>query len=86
MEARKNHEGNGSLDRKDIALRAYAIYVDEGCPTGRELDHWQQAESQLLAEQTAQGVDAPTRKNAKARGRSRKQKKPAGSSRKRAAQ
>jgi hypothetical protein len=30
-----------------IAARAYSLYLDEGCPEGRHLDHWFAAESQL---------------------------------------
>ena len=31
----------------EIATRAYFIYESEGCPAGRELDHWLEAEAQL---------------------------------------
>lgn len=31
----------------DIATCAYFIYVNEGCPAGREMDHWLQAEARL---------------------------------------
>ncbi|HBJ86724.1 MAG TPA: hypothetical protein DDZ88_23290 [Verrucomicrobiales bacterium] len=31
----------------EIATRAYFIYVSEGCPPGREMQHWLDAEAQL---------------------------------------
>jgi len=35
---------------QQIAERAYALYVGEGCPGGRSADHWRLAEDQLLSE------------------------------------
>jgi hypothetical protein len=32
-----------------VAERAYTIYLEEGCPDGRHLDHWLRAESELRA-------------------------------------
>jgi hypothetical protein len=31
----------------DVARRAYLIYLEEGCPQGRHLDHWLRAETEL---------------------------------------
>ena len=31
----------------EIATCAYFIYVSEGCPAGREMDHWLEAEARL---------------------------------------
>jgi hypothetical protein len=31
----------------DVAERAYLIYLEEGCPDGRHLDHWLRAEAEL---------------------------------------
>jgi hypothetical protein len=31
----------------EIATCAYFLYVNEGCPAGRELDHWLEAEARL---------------------------------------
>jgi hypothetical protein len=31
----------------EVALRAYEIWEREGCPAGRDLDHWSMAESEL---------------------------------------
>jgi hypothetical protein len=39
--------GLTSLSADDVALRAYLIYLEEGCPEGRHLDHWTRAESEL---------------------------------------
>jgi len=32
---------------EDVAKRAYLIYLEEGCPSGRHLDHWLKAEEEL---------------------------------------
>ncbi len=40
--------------RKAIALRAYHIWEREGRPHGREHDHWQMAEAEILSEQPAE--------------------------------
>jgi len=34
--------------KEAIRELAYHIWVSEGCPAGRDLDHWHQAEKQLL--------------------------------------
>lgn len=36
-----------------IRDRAYAIWLDEGCPEGRDADHWLKAERAILAETAA---------------------------------
>ncbi|MBA4208217.1 MAG: hypothetical protein C0454_01660 [Parvibaculum sp.] len=33
--------------RQRIEQRAYEIWMDEGCPTGCELEHWLRAESEI---------------------------------------
>jgi hypothetical protein len=43
----------------DIAVRAYLIWESEGCPRGREAEHWRRAEAEILA---AQKKKAPARK------------------------
>jgi hypothetical protein len=35
------------LTEADVARRAYLIYLEEGCPQGRHLDHWLRAETEL---------------------------------------
>lgn len=32
----------------DIALRAWQLWQEEGCPSGKELEHWCRAEKELL--------------------------------------
>jgi hypothetical protein len=34
---------------EEIAVLAYTIWEQEGCPHGRDFDHWVQAEAQLKA-------------------------------------
>jgi hypothetical protein len=38
----------GSLEAS-VAERAYCIYLEEGRPEGKHLDHWLRAESELRA-------------------------------------
>lgn len=38
-----------------IEERAYALWESEGRPHGRHLDHWQQAETEILASQEGEG-------------------------------
>jgi hypothetical protein len=35
------------ITEAEIATCAYFIYVSEGCPAGREMDHWLEAEARL---------------------------------------
>ncbi len=37
------------ISNEEIALFAFLIYEREGRPTGREHEHWHQAEAQLCA-------------------------------------
>ena len=86
MAARKKTEGKNGVEHRNIARRAYAIYADEGCPVGRELDHWQQAERELLAELSGQGEGRKESNAATPRDRSRKKSKSGQSLRTRADQ
>ncbi|CAD5291522.1 conserved hypothetical protein [Bosea sp. 62] len=36
--------------RPKIELRAYEIWVHEGCPEGHDLEHWLRAESEIVGE------------------------------------
>ena len=36
-----------TVSPEEIALRAYTIYIEEGCPEGRSEEHWAQAEAEL---------------------------------------
>ncbi|WP_041544924.1 MULTISPECIES: DUF2934 domain-containing protein [Chelativorans] len=42
-----------------IEQRAYQIWEDEGCPTGCELDHWLQAESEIAAIAAVPELEVP---------------------------
>jgi hypothetical protein len=41
--------GRGQPTHEEIAAAAYLIYLQEGCPEGREVQHWLEAEEQLKA-------------------------------------
>jgi hypothetical protein len=43
-------EGSNGLKDSEIRERAYLIWVNEGRPHGRELDHWLRAEWELEQE------------------------------------
>ncbi|HLP75900.1 MAG TPA: DUF2934 domain-containing protein [Candidatus Paceibacterota bacterium] len=47
---------------EEISARAYQIFVERGCPEGRDLEHWLEAEAQLSGESTA---NLPTSKASK---------------------
>jgi hypothetical protein len=38
-----------TLSHDVIAMRAYELYLGDGAPQGRELEHWLRAESELRA-------------------------------------
>jgi hypothetical protein len=38
-----------TLTEEDVARRAYEIYLAEGSPEGRHLEHWRRAEAELRA-------------------------------------
>ena len=64
------------INRSQIAERAFAIWEKEGQPHGRDLEHWRQAEEELLdtsdtkkpapAKRTAKTAAKPAAKAAKA--------------------
>ena len=39
---------------EQITQRAYEIYLQRGCPEGKDLEHWLEAERQLSAESPTQ--------------------------------
>ena len=43
----RSSKTKGSLTREDIQRRAWEIWQSEGCPEGRALEHWLQAEEEL---------------------------------------
>ncbi|MDP9291019.1 MAG: DUF2934 domain-containing protein [Verrucomicrobiota bacterium] len=44
-----------SLTENEVAVCAYLIWLNEGQPEGRGLEHWAQAEAQLLAAHAHEG-------------------------------
>jgi hypothetical protein len=49
-----------------IRTRAYEIWEGEGCPVGREIDHWLQAVQELAEERATVGAVVARPKKAKA--------------------
>ena len=47
-----------TISKEDVEAYANAIWVMEGCPEGRALDHWFLAEAQLRLAQPAQALPA----------------------------
>jgi hypothetical protein len=45
-----------------IRQRAYAIWENEGCPHGREWDHWAQASHDVLSHASVNPEPGPTAK------------------------
>jgi hypothetical protein len=51
------HNGESTVTRlpakpsqnEEVAMKAYLIYVSEGCPQGRDAQHWLEAEAQTMA-------------------------------------
>jgi len=48
-----NRPDNDHRQNTHIAERAYAIWIQQGCPDGQDEVHWRQAEAELS------GVEAP---------------------------
>jgi hypothetical protein len=48
----------GGISDEAIKERAYHIWMREGCPQGRDFDHWVQAQIELEAEQQGNGLAA----------------------------
>jgi len=46
---------------------AYRLWEQDGCPAGRELEHWLEAERRLSAEQVAAPKAAAPKKSRKAK-------------------
>jgi hypothetical protein len=45
---------------QQIRERAYAVWEEEGCPDGRDREHWLQAEAEIVAEDPAVSGPAET--------------------------
>ena len=39
-----------NVDTDRIRQRAYEIWIADGCPAGKEVEHWKRAEQELFAE------------------------------------
>lgn len=42
------------ISQADIAARAFNIWINDGCPTGKEMEHWLEAERQLKIESSVE--------------------------------
>jgi hypothetical protein len=54
----------GAISEEAIKERAYHIWVREGCPHGRDFEHWVQAQVELEAELRGGNGGAPKKKAA----------------------
>jgi len=61
----KNIKAYQQPTHEEIAAFAHRIYETEGRPEGKSLEHWLQAEAQLVAERKAQAGMMPTKTAAK---------------------
>jgi hypothetical protein len=52
----KATEQQQRLSHDDIAKVAWSIWEQEGCPPGRDQEHWLKAEQQLLAAKSEQSA------------------------------
>ena len=59
------------LDHAAIPTLAYQIWLREGCPHGRDVEHWTQAEQQLAGPSQRQPVEPPVSEKTKRRKASR---------------
>jgi hypothetical protein len=46
-------------DEEALRVRAYFLWLDEGCPDDRHVDHWLQAESELAPPDAVDGEKKP---------------------------
>jgi len=44
---KSNPMKNNMPTHDEISARAYQIFLERGCPEGRDLEHWLEAEAQL---------------------------------------
>jgi hypothetical protein len=62
----KNAKSYQAPTHEEITVRAQAIYEREGRPQGRAMQHWLQAETQLISERKAATADPAQAKPAAA--------------------
>lgn len=46
---------------EEIALGAYRLWLQEGCPSGRDKEHWLKSRELLLARRAAEKIAAENR-------------------------
>ncbi|HEX4083888.1 MAG TPA: DUF2934 domain-containing protein [Chthoniobacteraceae bacterium] len=46
---------------EEIALAAYRLWLQEGCPHGRDREHWLKAREQLIASRAREKAEAGNR-------------------------
>ena len=61
----KNIKAYQQPTHEEIAACAQRIYENEGRPEGKSVDHWLQAEAQLVAERKAEAGMSPAKTAAK---------------------
>ena len=61
----KNTKAYHQPTHEEIAACAHRIYETEGRPEGKSLEHWLQAEAQLVAERKAEAGMSPAKTAAK---------------------
>ena len=44
---KRQRSDSTNIDHNRIAARAYEIWMEQGCPDGKDREHWYQAESEL---------------------------------------
>lgn len=49
------------VTHEEISQRAYEIFVERGCPEGRDLEHWLEAEAQLSGAKTDTSMPTATK-------------------------
>jgi len=50
MEKPSQNETDFVASADEVARRAYFSYVNQGSPSGRDVQHWLEAEAELIAE------------------------------------
>lgn len=48
------------MTHQEISQRAYEIFMERGCPEGRDLEHWLEAEAQLRARTASPSIPTAT--------------------------
>ena len=51
--------GDARPSHEEVTRRAYQIYLERGCPEGHALEHWLEAENQLMIAQQSGRTSSP---------------------------